>query len=366
MTGQSRALTSHGITASPARTLLMLAMMALVVGVLSGCAPRGYFNAFSPQTAPLATQPVFVATQRDGPSLLALTGDRTRDLRYGRIDVSIPAEHEIGQIEWARDGAGFGVAGAWSYPTSAGFQHAIRTQVRAQDDVIVVFVPGYNMTLAEATYRQAQIAHDYQMAGPQVLFAWPSAAEPLGYIYDRDSAIFARDALERLLSDLGRYQSRRILLVGHSMGGQLVAETLRQMSIGGNPALTGRLEGVVLLSPDIDVEVFQTQLDRIKPIPDPFVIVVSQRDRALRLSARLSGQTRRLGTLEDIRRLAAYRVTIIDLSEIRGNGDNDHLVPATSPVAIALLRGLREHGLPEPPPDDGAIQAVQVVLRLPD
>ena len=141
MTGQSRALTRPRITAYPARTLLMLAMMALVVGVLSGCAPRGYFNAFSPQTAPLATQPVFVATQRDGPSLLALTGDRTRDLRYGRIDVSIPAEHEIGQIEWARDGAGFGVAGAWSYPTSAGFQHAIRTQVRAQDDVIVVFVP---------------------------------------------------------------------------------------------------------------------------------------------------------------------------------------------------------------------------------
>lgn len=54
MTGQSRALTSHGITASPARTLFMLAMMALVVGVLSGCAPRGYFNAFSPQTAPLS------------------------------------------------------------------------------------------------------------------------------------------------------------------------------------------------------------------------------------------------------------------------------------------------------------------------
>ena len=29
-----------------------------------------------------------------------------------------------------------------------------------------------------------------------VHYAWPSAAEPLGYVYDRDSAIFARDGLD--------------------------------------------------------------------------------------------------------------------------------------------------------------------------
>ncbi|WP_342071156.1 alpha/beta hydrolase [Yoonia algicola] len=366
MMGHGTAPANEMTNAGPLRARLIMVGISLAILILSGCSPRGYFEAFSPQTAPLATQTIFVATQRDGPSLLALSGDRVRTLRYGRIDVSIPAEHEVGQIEWARDGEGFGVAGAWSYPEASGFRRAIQTQPGASDDVIVVFVPGYNMTLAEATYRQAQIAHDYQMTGPQVLFAWPSAAEPLGYIYDRDSAIFARDALEGLLADLGRQQDRRILLVGHSMGGQLVTETLRQMSIGGNTALNGRLEGVVLLSPDIDVDVFQTQLDRIDPLPDPFVIVVSQRDRALRLSARLSGQTQRLGSIEDIRRLAAYRVTIVDLGEIRGNGDNDHLIPATSPVAISLLRGLRENGLPAPPPDDGAIQAVQVVLRLPE
>lgn len=346
-------------------TRRILASMTMLALLLGACMPRGQFEAFSVEAVPLATQAIFVATQRDGAFLLSGSGERDRNLRYGRIDVSIPADHEVGQIEWPGAETGFGVAGAWSYPAASGFHRAVAGQPRTPNDVIVVFVPGYNMTLAEATYRQAQIAHDYQMTGPQVLFAWPSAAEPLGYVHDRDSAIFARDALERLLTDLGRQQNRRILLVGHSMGGQLVTETLRQMSIGGNAALTGRLEGVVLLSPDIDVDVFQTQLDRIDPIPEPFVIVVSQRDRALRLSARITGQTRRLGALEDIRRLEAYPVTLIDVTEIRG-GANEHLVPATSPVAIALLRGLRENGLPEPPPDEGAILAVQVVLRLPD
>ena len=351
---------SASFTRMRARAFILLAL------VLSGCAPRGYFSPTPSGAQPLATQTIFLATQRDGPSLLAATGERTRDLRYGRIDVMIPVGHEAGQIEWSRDSTGFGVAGAWSYEAAPGFQQGIRSQDDAADDAIVVFVPGYNMTLAEATFRHAQIAHDYEMSGPQVLFAWPSAAEPLGYIYDRDSAIFARDALERLLSDLGHRQNRRILLVGHSMGGQLVTETLRQISIGGNTALDGRLEGVVLISPDIDVDVFQIQLDRIDPVPDPFVIVVSQRDRLLRLSARLTGQTQRLGSLEDIDRLAQYPITAIDLTEIRGNGDNDHLIPATSSVAIALLRGLQQTGLPDPPPDDGDIQAVRVVLRLPD
>ena len=123
---------------------------------------------------------------------------------------------------------------------------------------------------------------------------------------------------------------------------------------------------MVLISPDIDVDLFQTQLDRIDPMPEPFVIVVSQRDRALRLSARLSGQTQRLGSLDDIRKLSQYPITVLDLTEIDGKGDQNHLIPATSPVAIALLRGLQETGLPAPPPDDSAIQAVQVVLRQPD
>lgn len=342
-----------------------VACLVLLVG-LSACAARGQFDVTPPDEQPLATQTIYLATQRDGPYLLSRAAERMQDLRYGRIDVTIPFGHQPGQIEWPRDGNGFGVADAWSYPTSAAFHAGLRSHDGPAQDAIMVFVPGYNMTLAEATFRQAQIAHDYDMTGPQVLFAWPSAAEPLGYIYDRDSTLFARDALERLLTDLGRDQTRPVLLVGHSMGAQLVTETLRQMSIGQNRALQGRLEGVVLMSPDISVDVFETQLDRIDPIPDPFVIVISQRDRALRLSARLSGQTQRLGSIEDIERLADYPITVIDMTAIRGNGDNDHLIPATSPVAISLLRGLQQTGLPAPPPDDGAIEAVQIVLRLPD
>ena len=61
----------------------------------------------------------------------------------------------------------------------------------------MLFVHGYNNNFSEAIYRHAQIAWDYEMRGPQIHFAWPSAADPLEYTYDRDSVLIARDALAR-------------------------------------------------------------------------------------------------------------------------------------------------------------------------
>lgn len=114
--------------------------------------------------------------------------------------------------------------------------------------------------------------------------------------------IHARDQLEKVLTDLARHQGGKIFLVGHSMGSLLVVETLRQMSLDGNHALNGGLSGVTLLSPDIDVQVFKRLLERIKPVPQPFLIFISHRDHVLRLAAQLTGQ---LAPVEDLARLAA-------------------------------------------------------------
>ena len=186
-----------------------------------------HFETFGTPTSIVATQTIFVATQRNGASLLSLTGERRQNLRYGQIAVTIPQDHEPSQIEWQREGNGFGVAEASSFASMAAFQQKISTHQGRPDDAIFVFVPGHNMTMAEATFRQAQIAPNYAMTGPQILFAGPSAAQPLGYISDRDSAMFVRNALEQVLTGLPKTQNRRILLVSHSMGGHLIAETLR-------------------------------------------------------------------------------------------------------------------------------------------
>ena len=67
----------------------------------------------------------------------------------------------------------------------------------------------------------AQMAHDLQLPGAVVHYSWPSAAEPLGYAHDRDSALFARDGLEQLMQEITAAGARRIIIVSHSMGSAL-------------------------------------------------------------------------------------------------------------------------------------------------
>ena len=117
-------------------------------------------------------------------------------------------------------------------------------------------------------------------------------------------------------------------------------EALRQLRIGGRDDVLRRISGVILMSPDIDIDLFRAQALRIDPLPEPFLIFTSQRDRALRISAAITGQTSRLGNLGTVEDVADLDVTLVDISEFR-SGANDglnHFTAASSPAMIQLLR----------------------------
>lgn len=326
-------------------------LVSFTIG-FSGCGPRGVITVLPTGAdgySNAAVQTVFIATNRriEGTGADTLIEQRfgeERDpkLRYGRIDISIPPAHVPGRIEWpgnrtpdpalhfvARDG------------TRYANQHAFLRDIPKQDagPDVVLFVHGFNVNNAEAIYRLAQIAHDYETETPVVSFSWPSAGDARGYVYDRDSVIFARDDLETLLSGLAR-DGRKTLIVAHSMGGQLVMETLRQMSISGKGDAIQPLTGVALISPDIDEDVFLRQARRIAPFPQPFMLMVSTRDRALGLAALITGKPSRLGSIEDPSRLRGLPIEIIDLSAIDGGDRAGHATAFTAPAAIRLLQGL--------------------------
>lgn len=268
---------------------------------------------------------------------------RAPETRFSRLDISIPPIHEAGQIEWPKDAAAdparhFALAEAASYRSARGFLRGIDQAPGGREEAIV-FVHGYNVNHAEAAYRVAQIAHDFDAQVPIVSFSWPSEGSPGGYVYDRDSVIYSRDALEGLLLDITR-GGRDVLLVAHSMGSQLVMETLRQMSIGGRGGRLGDLAGVALISPDIDPEVFVRQARRITPFPEPFVLVTSSRDRVLGLSAWLSSQPRRLGAITSKDALGGLPVRIVDITAFTSLRAGGHDAAFTAPQAMAILRKL--------------------------
>lgn len=318
----------------------------LVLIVLAGCAPRGEIIVDPAAAEVGALRKVFVGTTRAiDPATGGLGVERLRGATsFARYDVSVPPDRNVGALTWPRARAApdartdFLTTDAAIYAGSADFRRdlsaALDAEPRGQRDAIV-FVHGFNTTFAEGLYRIAQLSVDLDLPGVPVYYSWPSLGKPLGYVYDRDSAIFARDGLERLLDEVAAAGADRIVLVAHSMGGMLVMETLRQMAIRGTSAARDRLDGVVLISPDLDVDLFHAQATAIGKLPQPFLIFTSRRDRALALSARLTGQRDRLGNLSNLEEVADLEVTVVDVGAFSvGAG---HFNIGNSPALIQLL-----------------------------
>jgi esterase/lipase superfamily enzyme len=134
--------------------------------------------------------------------------------------------------------------------------------------------------------------------------------------------------------------------MGHSMGAMLVMETMRQTALVNDRAVLAKTDAVVLMAADVDIEVFRAQMGPLAARNVDVFLFTSSRDTALRLSARLRGSSERLGGVTDASQFADLPVTVIDLSNYRGEEDAlGHFKVATSPAMISLFQGLGAVGL---------------------
>lgn len=292
------------------------------------------------------SETVFVATNRvfaDGQFQSA----RQDDLAFNRFTVEIPPDRETGAVQPARRGArgpdlqsDFVASEGIHLGGGENFRAALRAEARrVGTNEAMIFIHGFASTMGTGLYRTAQIRHDFNVPGVAVHYAWPSAGNPLGYAYDRDSALFARDGLENLISEI-MAAGLNVVLVAHSVGSAVVMEVLRAYRIARREDALARINGVILFSPDVDVDVFRSQAARIGDLPQPFVIFTSQRDYALQLSARITGQRERVGNLSTPDALAEFEVTLIDVSEFEGGVRDafNHFAGASSPAVVQILR----------------------------
>ncbi|MEO3415269.1 alpha/beta fold hydrolase [Roseovarius sp. CAU 1744] len=318
------------------------AMLALCAVLSSGCTERDTAMRAPPHPE-AQIQPIYVSTTRALDRTGPVFGEpRPVTPNHFRVDISVPPTHEVGQIEWARGvpdaGTDFVVTGTHLYQDAT--QMAQQVQRSTPGRETMVFIHGYNNTLSEAMYRLAQIRTDFSNRDPAVLFSWPSAGDPRGYVYDRDSVLFARDDLEKLLRALTADPREKVFLMAHSVGSHLTMEVLRQLVLRGDRRLLNRINGVVLMSPDIDPDLFRRQAQAIGKLPQPFIIFTSKQDRALGLSALLSGRKPRLGVVDSPENVKGLDVKVVDFSEVSDGKGMNHIVPVTSPAAVRLLRGL--------------------------
>jgi esterase/lipase superfamily enzyme len=289
-----------------------------------------------PTAATPAADPVtvHVATTRErrSPGSNSFTNRRSQELNFADYVVSVPPTHVPGRIEWPRNPAD----PATSFASVAdrvldrpAFEAALASRCGEAGAGTVVFVHGYNTNFPEALFRVVQIVADTDRRVVPVLFAWPSDANPLSYIADRDAALFSRDGLASLLTGLARLcGGGRITLIGHSMGAWLTVEALRQLRLTGRGDVLSRLQ-VALASPDIDVELFRAQLQVIGPLDPPMTVLVARDDRALSVSSRIAGARERLGRLDvddpGVQEIArAGHLVILDISGVSASNRLNH------------------------------------------
>ena len=201
---------------------------------------------------------------------------------------------------------------------------------------LFVFVHGYNNTFDLSAYRLAQIAYDFGTEAAPVLFTWPSRGRVLDYVYDKESATYSRDALEYLLTRAALDPNvSDITVMAHSMGNWVMVEALRQMSIR-QGRIFAKIKNVIMASPDLDVDVFRSELLQIaKPRPRT-TIFLSQDDKALALSCYLGGEIDRVGAVDPDKepyrsKLKEFNIVVINLTKLRTGDELNHSKFAQEP-----------------------------------
>ena len=320
-------------------------VIPLVVIALSACTPRATLDVVEAPDGVGTRSTVFVGTTRGSLTGAPPESYARDDLSYAQFEVSIPPTHTPGKInlpgrETPDPNRHFVITDSELDMPQPEFRKALARAFRKEQGHGILYVHGFNNVAADGVNRIAQMHNDIGINGVLMSYSWPSAGSPVGYAHDRDSALFARDGLAEMITTAGKSGGRKIILVAHSMGTLLTMEALRTLALQGSDDVLDHLAAVILIAPDIDVDVFKAQAKAIGDLPEPFVIFTSDEDRALRLSALLSGQTNRLGTLEDVEAVEDLEVALLDVSQFNSDSKSSHFIFGSSPRLLRLLSSL--------------------------
>ncbi|MFD0980436.1 alpha/beta hydrolase [Tropicimonas aquimaris] len=325
-------------------------MATLLAGTAAACSSPRHLIAVGPDMqgaepqAALRTHRIFIATTRAPSSEpgVFFSGQRSGKLRFATVDVQIPPNHVIGQVERPRslppdpdrhfvisnpqtlDGKGL-----LSEAESVG-----RTMPRGERKLLI-WVHGFNTTLTDAVLRLAQFVEDTGFDGVPLLFSWASDGRLTSYVYDINSALIARDAISEVASTLGRSSFDSIDIVAHSMGNFVAMEAIRGGSQQNVYDSTGKLANVILAAPDIDYELFAAQVSSIPPEKRRFFVLISDDDEALRLSGFLARRPRVGNVGAD--HLTRLGVNVIDLSQVQDTSSIHHTKFSDAPEVVKLL-----------------------------
>ena len=265
-----------------------------------------------------------------------------------------------------------------------GLQAALAQRLAAAPrKALVLFVHGYANSFRDAALTMGELCHFLGREFACGIFTWPAGGSRgvfFGYNVDRESSEYAVLHLKQALRIVAATPGlERLHLLAHSRGTDVLTTALQQIVIEDYAARADmgaslKLRNLVLIAPDIDVDVAVTKLFIVssdpdllhgdRPEPDAIMstgelrltIYASPDDSALSLSEYLYGSVRRLGRAdtsiyaagidEEARLKQVSRLKGIDVVEVVGSSDLfGHSYFVSNPAASADLIGLIRYDL---------------------
>jgi esterase/lipase superfamily enzyme len=268
---------------------LRLSAIALLTALLAGCSGMAQVSSQSAENFPSdiagSAEITAVTTRKPVGPKQPWFGRERGDASMVRVNLASP--YKAGRFSMAAAGlADWKIAGVepLSSLTLAGDAGGTRD--------VLVYVHGFNETFESATLDAARLSDALAFRGDTVVFSWPSRDSVFDYMADRESAVWSRDALEDVFATLlTDPKIGRVHVVAHSMGGMLTVEALRQV-YSSKKGFMSHFGAIVFASPDIDMDGFSASVRRMGEMHRQMTVITSLDDRALALSASLSGGKR--------------------------------------------------------------------------
>jgi esterase/lipase superfamily enzyme len=221
----------------------------------------------------------------------------------GVCEVSIPKDHQIGQLESPsilslevnEDPEKHVVLMSVKQEEPDTFYEQLRQRVaESQQREAFVFVHGYNVTFENAARRTAQMAHDLKFDGAPIFYSWPSQGGLLQYTVDETNVVWTVPHLKDfLLAVAKKTDARRVHLIAHSMGNRALTAALAQLATESKDGQTPLFHEVLLTAPDIDADIFRRDIvPAIIKTASRVTLYASSHDAALEASKQVHGYPR--------------------------------------------------------------------------
>jgi len=146
----------------------------------------------------------------------------------------------------------------------------------------LVFIHGYNTSVAGAAYRMSQIVYDLRFAGAPFMFSWPANSDhdPLQYFNDSSAAAGAVGDLKLFLLDIEeKLHPSKFVIIAHSHGNQLLLRTLNEIAAE-HPGRNNLFDAIIFASPDVDAFEFKRIVERTKHLAPSKTLYTSSDDKA--------------------------------------------------------------------------------------